>query len=59
MTDAVEALWQDMEQEAADELGHLQGHGGVAAWSLDPVVLDLEGDALVVGGDQAAHVLGC
>src|SRR5262249_57418301 len=44
----------DVDEEAADELASLEGHGGVAAWSLDPVVLDLEGDAPLVGGDQAA-----
>ena len=45
---------QDVQQEAADELGRRERHGRVAAWSLDPVVLDPEGHARSVGGDQAA-----
>ena len=53
VADAVEALRQDVEQEAADELGRGERHGGVAAWPFDPVVLDLEGDARLVGCDQA------
>ena len=31
-----------MEQEAADELASLKGHGGVAAWPFDPVTLTLK-----------------
>src|SRR5574342_444058 len=54
VADAVEALGQDVEEEAADELVRAQRHGGVAARPLDPVVLDLEGDARRIGGDQAA-----
>ena len=42
-----------MDEEAADELVHCQGHGLIAAGSLDPVILDLEGDAVGIGGDQA------
>jgi hypothetical protein len=29
VAEAVEALGQDVEQEAADELGHIEDHGGV------------------------------
>src|SRR5262245_8933925 len=54
VADAVEALGQDVDEEAADELMRAERHGGVAAWPLDPVVLDLEGDARRIGGDQAA-----
>ena len=52
--DAVEALWQDVEQEAADELGSLEGHGLLAVGGLCPVVLPFEGDGLAVEGDEAA-----
>ena len=54
MTDAVEALGQDVEQEAADELVRLQRHRLVPIAALEPVVLPREGDAGVVGRDQAA-----
>jgi hypothetical protein len=42
VTDAVKAGWQDVDQEPADELVWVERHGLVAAWSLDPVVLDLD-----------------
>jgi ribosomal protein S27AE len=32
VADAMEALRQDMQQEATDELGHVERHGRVAAW---------------------------
>ena len=35
-------------QEAADELVGVERHRLVAAGSLDPVVLDLEGDAVLI-----------
>jgi hypothetical protein len=44
VTDAVEALGQDVRQEAADELVGRQRHGLVAAKSLDPVILPFEGE---------------
>ena len=54
VADAVEALGEDMQQEATDKLRHLERHGCVATRSLDPVVLDLEGDAVGIGCDQTA-----
>jgi hypothetical protein len=39
----VEALGQDVDEEAADELADVERHRLVAARSLDPIVLDLEG----------------
>ena len=52
--DAMETLWQDVDEEAADELVRRQRHGLVAAGPVDPVVLDPECDAVGVGPDQAA-----
>jgi|SRR6267142_4103678 hypothetical protein len=46
VSDAMEALRQRVDQEAADELVGRQRHGLVAGWPLDPIVLVLEGDAL-------------
>jgi hypothetical protein len=43
-----------MDEEAADELANVERHGRVAAGSPDPIVLDLEGDALLVERDQTA-----
>jgi hypothetical protein len=48
VADAMEALGQDVDEEAADELADVERHRGVAAGGLDPVVLDLEGDAPLV-----------
>ena len=43
----MEALGQDVDEEAADELADVERHRGVAAGPVDAVVLDLEGDALL------------
>ena len=53
MTDAVLAPGQHVHQEAADELVRIERHGLGAAGSVDPVVLDPEGDAVGAGADQA------
>jgi len=53
VADAVEALGQDVEQEAADELVRRERHGLVAIAPFEPIVLPCEGDAVVVGRDQA------
>src|SRR5882672_7089794 len=53
VANAVEALGQDVDEEAADELAEVERHRGVPARSLDPVVLDLEGDTPLVERDQA------
>jgi hypothetical protein len=49
VADAVEALGQDVDEEAPDELVGWQRHGRVPTWSLDPVILPLERDAVIVG----------
>jgi hypothetical protein len=54
MADAVEAFWQHVDEEAADELVGGERHGLVSLAALDAVILPLEGDALLVEGDQAA-----
>src|ERR1700757_1065525 len=54
VADAVEALGQDVDEEPADELVCGEGHALVSIWALDSVVLPLEGDAVLVGCDQAA-----
>jgi hypothetical protein len=48
----VEALGQHVDEEAADELSRRQRHCLVPLAPLDPVILPLEGDAVVVGRDQ-------
>src|SRR5271166_967899 len=52
MTDAVEALWQNMEQEAADELLRRERHQALPLRTLAAVVLVAEGDAGFVVGNQ-------
>ena len=54
MADAVQALGQYVRQKAANELVGWQGHGLVPVRTLDPVILPLERDAGLVGGDQPA-----
>jgi len=60
VADAVEAARQDVEQDAAQELGGGERHGLVTRPALGAVVLVAEGDAVVVvstitvfGGDSA------
>lgn len=53
VTNAVLAFWQDVDQEPADELCRSQRHGGVAACAFKAVILDLEGDAVLIKADQA------
>ena len=52
MSDAVEAVGQHVQEKAADELGRVERHGSEPVAAFDPVVLPLEGDAVVVEGDQ-------
>jgi hypothetical protein len=54
MADTMEARGEHVEEKAADEFGYRQGHGLVQITAFGPVVLILEGDLLVVEGDQAA-----
>src|SRR5262245_49388279 len=54
VADAVEALGQDVDEKAADELVGCQRHLPVSVAPLDPVVLPLEGDTSLVACDQAA-----
>jgi hypothetical protein len=50
----VQAFWQDVDQEAADELVGGERHLLVSIAAFDPIVLPLEGNTLLVEGDQAA-----
>jgi len=52
MSDAVEAMWQDMEQEATDELVRRERHDALPLRTLPTVVFVAEGDAGIVVGDQ-------
>ena len=45
---AVQAARQDMEEEAADELGCVERHGLEPVAALDPIVFPFEGDAVLV-----------
>src|SRR5258708_3975943 len=52
--DAMEALRQHVDQKAPDELIGPHRQGLVAGGPLDALILVLEGNALVAGGDQPA-----
>ncbi len=54
VADAVEAFWRHVDQESADELVRAERHAFVSIAALDAVVLPLEGDAVLIEGDQAA-----
>jgi hypothetical protein len=52
VTDAVEPVGQDMDQEAADELVGVERHRLVAGIELGPVILPFESHALAVEGSR-------
>jgi hypothetical protein len=52
--DAMEACGQHVHEKATDELVGGERHHLVAVGTFDPVVLPLEGDAVLVACDQAA-----
>ena len=52
MTDAVEAVGQDVQQEPPDELGGVERHGLEPVAAFDPVVFPFEGDARLVERDE-------
>ncbi len=54
VSDAMESVRQDMDEEAPDELVGGQGHGLVANPSFVPIVFVFEGDAVIIMSDQAA-----
>src|SRR5690348_17603395 len=54
VADAMQAFWQHVDEEAADELEGPERHLLVSIAALDVVILPLEGDALLVEADQAA-----
>ena len=54
VTDAVEALRQDVDQEATDELAGGECHDLLAITTIGTIVLPSEGDAGAVAGDQPA-----
>jgi len=53
MPDAMEAAWQDMKQEAADELVGAQRHDLLPVRVVATVILVAEGDGGLVEGDEA------
>ena len=52
VADAMEAARQRMQKKAADELGGVEPHGLEPVAAFDPIVLPLEGDALLVERDE-------
>jgi hypothetical protein len=54
VADAVEAFWQHVDEEAADEIVRAERHAFVSIAALDAIVLPLESDILLIEGDQAA-----
>ena len=54
MADAVKTCWQDMDEEAADELVGREPHDLLPRVATDAVILVLERDAGAVAGKQAA-----
>ena len=54
MPDAVEAAWQDMKQEAADEFVRCERHDTLPLRTITAIVLVAEGDASLVESEQPA-----
>ena len=54
VADAVQALGQDVDEEAADELVCCERHHLVAIGAFDPIVLVFEADIVFVERDQSA-----
>ena len=52
VSDPVEAARQHVQEKAADELDSVERHGLEPVAAFDPVVLPLEGDALLVERDE-------
>jgi hypothetical protein len=50
MADAVKTCWQDMDEEAADELAGREPHDFLPRVAIDAVILVLERDAGAVAG---------
>ena len=48
MADAMESLWQYVDEEAANELVGIERHRLVAVGSFDPIILPLECDACLI-----------
>ncbi|KKN82454.1 hypothetical protein LCGC14_0308760 [marine sediment metagenome] len=54
MPDAVEALGKDVDKKAADELAGFERQGAMWFGAFAAIVLDAEGDAGLVHGDEPA-----
>jgi hypothetical protein len=53
VSDAVEARWQHVHEKTADELVGIERHELVSLGTLDPIILPLESDVLVIECDEA------
>src|SRR5713226_3753465 len=54
VADAMEALGQYVDEKAADELADVERHRRIPAGALDPVVLNLERDTVLVDRDETS-----
>ena len=54
MANAVKAVGQNVQQEAADKFVAVEGHEAIALLALTPIILPLEGDATRFEGDEPA-----
>ena len=53
MADAVKAVGQNVQKDAADELVRIERHDAVARLSFASVILPFEDDTLAIEGDEA------
>ncbi len=53
MTDAMKAVGQDVQQEAADELVRIECHDAVTGLAVLTVIFPFEADTFAVEGDEA------
>ncbi len=54
VTDAVEAVWQDVNEKTADELVGGEHHGLLSVATVFAIILPFEGDGIAIAGDQSA-----
>ena len=53
VADAMKALGQDVQEEAADELVRIECHDAVAGLAVAPVIFPFEADTVAIEGDEA------
>ena len=54
MSNAMEPVWENVDQKSADELNCCKAHGGPFVARFDAIIFLLERDGVGIGTDQTA-----